>query len=472
MARHAELAEIQLPDFGMPTFEPEIPAEVYQSRLDKLRKVALGDELDFFVVYGDREHFANLAYLTGYDPRFEEALLIVDIKNREKKPLLLVGNEGLGYVNISPIREDFEVVLYQTFSLMGQPRDSTGHLWEILDTAGIVEGSYVGVAGWKSFTEYEDVTLSAWLEIPSFLGEMLYNQTQIELRSLVGNRTDIFMDEGSGLRVINEVEQLARFEFSACFTSQALRNVIFGLQPGMTEFEAVQLMGLTGLPLSCHLMLSAGPRAYMGLPSPSMRKIGRGEPFTMAYGVWGALNARAGWVVESANELPTNIQDYVEKLVKPYFEAIVAWYEHVGIGVTGGELYDIIHDRIGDPFFGVTLNPGHYIHLDEWVHSPIYKASNIKLASGMALQVDVIPATGTPYFTTNIEDGIALADENLRQAFATQYPEAWGRIQARRAFMENVLGIKLKPEVLPFSNIPAYLPPFLLSPHKAMRMVN
>ncbi|MFN8447668.1 MAG: hypothetical protein U0521_03495 [Anaerolineae bacterium] len=87
----------------------------------------------------------------------------------------------------------------------------------------------------------------------------------------------------------------------------------------------------------------------------------------------------------------------------------------------------------------------------------------------MALQVDVIPATGTNYYTSNIEDGIALADEALRAAFAEQYPEAWGRIQARRAFMRDALGITLKPEVLPFSNIPAYLPPFVLSPRRAMR---
>jgi hypothetical protein len=37
--------------------------------------------------------------------------------------------------------------------------------------------------------------------------------------------------------------------------------------------------------------------------------------------------------------------------------------------------------------------------------------------------------------------------------------------------MHNALGIRLKPEVLPFSNIPAYLPPFILSPAHAMRMV-
>jgi hypothetical protein len=168
--------------------------------------------------------------------------------------------------------------------------------------------------------------------------------------------------------------------------------------------------------------------------------------------------------------LPANIRDYIGKLVAPYFRAIVDWYEHVGIGVTGGELFDIIDRQLGDPFFGINLNPGHLIHLDEWVSSPMYRGSTQELCSGMALQVDVIPATNTPYHTTNIEDGIALADEVLRHTFEQKYPDTWRRIQLRRAFMHDMLGIQLKPEVLPFSNIPAYLPPFWLSPQQAMRI--
>jgi hypothetical protein len=88
----------------------------------------------------------------------------------------------------------------------------------------------------------------------------------------------------------------------------------------------------------------------------------------------------------------------------------------------------------------------------------------------MALQVDIIPATGTDYFTTNIEDGIALADASLRNEFATRFPDAWRRIEARRSFMADALGIELHPDVLPFSNIPAYLPPFLLRPDRAMTL--
>ena len=185
----------------------------------------------------------------------------------------------------------------------------------------------------------------------------------------------------------------------------------------------------------------------------------------------GALNARAGFLVEDASELPKDIADYVGRLVAPYFAAVVDWYETIGIGVAGGALWKAVHDRIGDPFFGVSLNPGHLIHLDEWMHSPVYEGSDIPLRSGMALQVDVIPATGTPFFTTNIEDGIALADEALREEFSARHPEAWGRIRQRRDFMADELGIRLKPEVLPFSNIPAFLPPFWLSSNSAMAVV-
>jgi hypothetical protein len=104
------------------------------------------------------------------------------------------------------------------------------------------------------------------------------------------------------------------------------------------------------------------------------------------------------------------------------------------------------------------------------VNSPFAPRSTIALRSGMAFQVDIIPATGTDYFTTNIEDGVALADQTLRAAFARTYPAAWERIQARRRFMEDALGLALHPDVLPFSNIPAWLPPFLLRPDRAMVM--
>ena len=40
---------------------------------------------DHLVVWGDREHSANIAYLTGFDPRFEEAVLIVGRDRRARR---------------------------------------------------------------------------------------------------------------------------------------------------------------------------------------------------------------------------------------------------------------------------------------------------------------------------------------------------------------------------------------------------
>ncbi len=455
------LAEIALPDFGMPGAQPEIPVTTHAARVAAAgtRAEAAGHRV--LVVYADREHSANIAYLTGFEPRFEEALLILGAR---AEPALVVGNECLGYAKTS--RVPVRVVPYGNFSLMGQERNAGATIAEILSAEGVGQGVGVGVVGWKTYAEPGCREPETWIDAPAYLVDALRELTGA--RSLVRNATGLFTDSSDGLRVINDIDQLAAFEFAACHTSNAVRDVLFGLRPGMTEFEAVRLMRLCGLPLSCHLMLSSAERAWMGLGSPSSRAIEHGDPFTTAFGVWGALNCRAGWVVADADELPLPIRDYVDRLVAPYFTAIAAWYELIGIGVTGGQLYDVIDRHIGDPFFGVFLNPGHQIHLEEWVNSPVYAGSEVVLRSGMAMQVDVIPATGGAYFTTNIEDGIALADQALRNAFADRYPEAWGRIEARRGFMAEALGISLKPEVLPFSNIPAYLPPFLLRPTRVM----
>jgi hypothetical protein len=457
-----ELAPVTLPDFGMPTVEPQLPDAEYARRVAEARRRASEQGLDALVVFGDREHFANLAFLTGYDPRFEESLLVI----AGDLPTLMVGNEGLGYTAVC--RVPVRVVLYQPFSLLGQPRDRVRPLADLLREAGIQPGMRVGIAGWKYYDQRESAVPEQWSEAPSFIDDTLRDISGG--RGQVVNATNIFMDPSDGLRSINTADQLAYFEYASCHSSQGLRNVFFGIQPGMSEYDAARLMAYNGIPLACHLMMTGGAMARLGLPSPSSRRLERGEPVTMALGLWGSLTARAGFLVADAGELPTASRDYVDWLVKPYFAAIVDWYQTLGIGVTGGELFAAIQRHLADPRFGVGLNPGHLIHLDEWVHTPIWSGSSIPLRSGMALQCDVIPATGGPYFTTNIEDTLALADESLRADLATRYPEMWARVQQRRTFMQDTLGILLKPEVLPFSNIPAYLPPFWLDPVRVMQM--
>jgi len=456
-ASKARLAELTLPDFGLPDTTPTIPDALYRDRVERLRTRADVRGYDRLVVYADREHSASLAYLTGFDPRFEEAVLIVGPVG---EPAILVGNECWGMAGAAPL--PMRRQLYQHLSLPNQPRDRSRPLREMLADEGIGPGSRVGVVGWKVYPERE------MIEAPAYIVDELRRMTGAG--GAVENATDLLIDAADGLRVINEVEQLAVMESAACRTSEGVKRVLFGLRPGMTEREAVRLLEWDGTPLSCHLMLTAGPRASLGLLSPGDRPIEHGDRFTVAFGIWGALNCRAGFVVADEAELVEGIRDYVDRLVGPYFEAIAEWYGALRVGQTGGVLQEIIDRRLGDPFFGIFLNPGHQIHLDEWVSSPVAHRSTIELRSGMALQVDVIPATGTEYFTTNIEDGIALADKSLRAEFAARYPAAWERTQARRRFMAEAIGIELHPDVLPFSNIPAYLPPFLLRPDRVMTL--
>jgi creatinase/prolidase-like protein len=451
----ARLLPVELPIFPRTEVSPELPASIYPARVERLRERAAEHDYAWLVVYADREHSANLSYLSGFDPRFEEAILLLGATGR---PTLLAGNECIGLARAAPL--PVEAVLFQELSLPSQPRDRSSPLREILASAGLQPGARVGVVGWKSSPD------QSWIEAPSYLVDTL--------RELVGgagqvdNATALLTDPSDGLRVINEPQQIAAFEHAACETSSGVRNLLFGLEPGMREREAVRLLEWSGAPLSCHLMLTAGPRARYGLLSPGDRAIERGDPLTVAFGIWGALNCRAGFVVESASELADGIGDYIDRLVAPYFEAVVEWYGALRVGQTGGALQEIIDRRLGDPFFGIFLNPGHQIHLDEWVNSPVFPGSTIELRSGMAMQVDIIPATGGPYFTTNIEDGVALADASLRAELARSFPDLWDRVQRRRAFMRDALGIELHLDVLPLSNIPAFLPPFLLRPDLAM----
>jgi hypothetical protein len=453
-----ELGPVELPAYDLPTEQPSVPTATYEARLAAAAAAAAEAGLDALVVYADREHFANLSYLTGYDPRFEESLLIL---TPGRAPVLLVGNEGLSYAAVVPA--GVEVVLYQSFSLVNQDRSVSPRLGVVLKAAGLGEGvRRVGIAGWKWFSPAEADSPASWVDAPAFIVD--------SLRSLgceVVNATGLFASPGSGLRLINDADQLACFEFAATHGSESMRRLLFGVRPGLTELSAYTLYQPIGLPLSYHPVLLSGERAALGLASASGRVLRRGDPMVASLGYWGSNIARGGFLAASISDLP--VSDYVDRLVAPYFACAAQWYETIGIGVTGGELFSVAQRYLSDPFFGVRLNPGHFIHLDEWPSSPVYAGSDVALRSGMALQLDIIPATGTVYHTSNIEDGVALADAALRAELASRYPGLWQRVRARRAFMADVLGIRLKPEVLPLSDLAGYLPPLWLSPHLAMR---
>ena len=451
------LISVNLPDFGIPKEQPTINAEIYKERLIKFRADLKNNQINSAVIYADREHFANMHYLTGFDPRFEEALLILHVN--EEKTYLITGPENQGYADISEI--NLIKKIYPPFGLLGQDRSKTPTLESMLIKCGLKKNIACGIIGWKYFENNEFENPDSIFEIPYYILSSI--SKVVGSISYLKNITSWFMNPSVGYRSKNELEEIAFFEFSSCHTSTSLRNVLNNIQPEKTEFEVASNYKCIGIPLSCHLMFSTGKRASLGLASPSSKKIKLGEPFAAAYGVWGSLNCRVGWIAKDQNDLPDEVSDYFEKLIVPYFTAVKEWYETIGIGVEGGAIFEIIMKHLGDPFFGVYLNPGHLIHRDEWMNSSIYQKSKEIFFSRQAIQLDIIPATNTKYFSTNIEDGIVLLDQEDRKIFEKKYPEAMKRINERRIFMKDKLGINLKPEVMPLSNIPAYLNPFILS---------
>ena len=68
----------------------------------------------------------------------------------------------------------------------------------------------------------------------------------------------------------------------------------------------------------------------------------------------------------------------------------------------------------------------------------------------------------------NCEDGIVLADADLRNQLRSRFPEVYERIEARRRFVSHELGIDLKDCVLPLSSTPLCLPPFWLTPDRLL----
>lgn len=457
------LLDVQWPQFGGGAAPAPAAALEFQQRIDAARVAMEKRGLTHLVVYADREHFANLAYLTNFDPRFEEALLILRL---DEAPLLLVGNECVGRVPVSPLATAGRLrsELYQPFSLLSQARDRSRLLRDIFASEGVAANAVIGCVGWKYFSDAEHPDSAHAIELPAYIVDTLRGLAH---PGNVVNATAMLMDPVTGARTRCSPAEIAYFEYANVLSSEAVRRVIFGLEDGITDLQLAQRFEYNGLPLSCHVGMKTPGNRAIGLTGPVGSRVRRGHPFSTNFGYWGSNTCRAGWVVEHARELPVPASDYVRSFAGPYFEAMVDWYRLLRIGTPGGAISAMIQARLPFDTFGVSLNPGHLIHLDEWVSSPIYAGSTDELRSGMYLQSDVIPRSIT-YFSTRMEDGVVLADRALREDLARLYPECYARCQRRRAFMTDVLGFELADEVLPLSNIPALVPPFLLRPERVL----
>lgn len=415
--------------------------------------------LDTLIVYADKEHGGNFEYLTGFIPRFEEALLVL---HSTGDAVLVLGNENLKLA--AHARLDNRVVHAPWFSLPNQPMDNQKSLPQLLTEAGVTADKTLGLAGWKLFTGKGD-DVSQMFDLPAFIVDAIRQAG--EGTATLRNATGIFIDPDGGVRTVNNANELAHYEYGANLASTAILTALNAIEPGKTEKQIAAWLAAEGQPNNVVTIAATGDRFAHANLYPSDKVIERGDKFSLTASYKGGLSSRAAYVVANELELAPAVSDYLDVVAKPYFNAVVTWLEHLRIGMRGGEIYDLIEQVLPKAEYHWHLNPGHLVADEEWLCSPIGPHSGATLRSGMMLQIDIIPSRAG-YAGASIEDTVALADEPLRQALANTYPALWQRVAARRAYISDVIGIVLPDEVLPMSNTVGYLRPWLLDQQRAL----
>lgn len=409
--------------------------------------------LETLIVYADKEHGANFEYLTGFIPRFEEALLVL---HQDGEAVLVLGNENLKLA--AHARLENRVVHAPWFSLPNQPMTNAVSLPDTLRLAGLAAQKRIGVAGWKLFTsEHDDNT--QLFDMPSFIIDSL--RAAVMPGCVLTNATGVFISPANGARIINNANELAHYEYGANLASTAILQALNAVEPGKTEKQIGALLAAEGQANNVIMIAATGDRFASANLYPSDKVIQRGDKFSLTTSYKGGLSSRAAYVVANETELNPAVADYLDVVAIPYYRAVVGWLEGMRVGITGGEIYQLIETLLPKSEYHWHLNPGHLVADEEWMCSPIMPDSAIPLASGMLLQIDIIPSRAG-YAGASIEDTVALADAALREELARDYPVIWARIIARRNYIQRDLRIRLSEDVLPLSNTVGYLRPWLL----------
>lgn len=430
--------------------------ETLLHRKQNLMTAMREQHVDSVIIYADREHGDNFEYFTGFVPRFEEALLIV---HQSGKAYVLLGNENMKMAAYSRI--DVEAIHVPFFSLPNQPMKDDTRLEDYFQAADISTGKKVGVIGWKLFTStsYQNQYL---FDLPYYLIDTL-KHLEIELF----NFSEVLISPEKGIRTVNNANEIAHFEYGAALAGRSLLDALDHIDLGKTEIEIAGLLASGGQPQTVTTICATGDRFTDAVVYPRNKAIQLGDRMSLTIGFKGGLSSRSAYAVSAASELPVKEQDYVAKVVTPYFRALATWLQTIQIGISGDFLYQNIQTVLPQEDFHWELNPGHFTATEEWLASPFYPGSTCTVKSGQIFQIDIIPSVAG-FAGVSAEEGIAIADKDLRTEIQTDYPLVWERIMRRRNYLKKELGIELSEEILPMSDTLAYYRPYLLDKTAAM----
>ena len=451
------LQKTAAPQLDKDVLPVQLTDETMDIRKASLLKKMQADNFDAVVIYADLEHGGNFEYFTGFVPRFEEALLVI---HQSGEAYLVLGNENLNKVPFARIAAT--AVHLPHFSLPNQPMETTLSVPAILKQTKLEQAVSIGLIGWKNFTSQHDDN-AALYDLPYFLVDGL---KQAAPEASFKNAAYLLIGE-NGLRTTNNANEIAHYEFGAMLAGNCILNAMDQLAVGKSEMEIGAYLNDFGQTPSVVTIMATGARFEKANLYPTGKKIQLGDRISMTSGYKGGLQSRGGYAVHTSEELPEAEQDYLDRVAKPYFNAVKTWFETIAIDMLGADLYDKIEEVLPKEQYGWHLNPGHLCGDEEWLASPIYPDSSEKIKSGMLFQFDIIPSV-PGYSGASCEGGVVLADEQLRAVIQNEYPEMWSRMQARRSYLIEEIGIKLSEEVLPMSNAAAYYRPFFLNKESAL----
>ncbi len=434
--------------------------ETMKQRTENVFKQIDERGLDCLIIYCDVEHSANFEYLIGFYTRFEEGLLILH-KNREA--VLVLGNENLN--KASKARLTCKVIHAPHFSLPNQPMNTDKTFTELLGDAGITSGMRIGMVGWKHFTSRIEDNRHM-IDGPAFIVQSIHEL--IGPTGCLENHTDLMIGE-HGVRCVNNANEIAHYEYGASLASDAMLDAMNQIQEGVSELQLGQSLLKDGQPTTVVTIAASGERFIKGNMFPTHRCVQKQDPISLTVGYKGGLSSRSGVAVAERSELSGMMQNYMEIVAMPYFNAYVTWLETIQIGMQGQKLYEKIAEVLPKATYHWSLCPGHLSADEEWLSSPIYEHSTEVIKSGMIFQIDIIPSV-PGYASINAESTVILADQALRKQIQHEYPDLWQRICRRRDYLMKTLNIQLREEILPMCSTVAYLRPYLLNHACALRM--
>ncbi|WP_420022124.1 M24 family metallopeptidase [Candidatus Enterococcus huntleyi] len=453
---------IQLKTITAPTTYKEVAPtvltdETMQHRKEKVVARMKETGFDTLIIYADKEHGGNFEYLTGFIPRFEEGLLVLE---ETGQATVILGNENLKMAKVSRI----PVTLKHSplFSLPNQPMDNEQPLENLFAEIGLAAKKKVGLVAWKMFTP-KQTNGANYFDMPYFIVDAIKNSLA-ETASLENAALLLIGEEGA--RTTSNPNEIAHYEYGANLSSTCILQAMDAVEPGISEAELGQLLTAEGQENTVVTIAATGQRFENAVIYPTHKKVKLGDPLSMTTAFKGGLSSRTGFVISDESQLPTEQKDYLERVAKPYYKAVATWLETVQVGVKGNEIYQTIEEVLPKDTYHWHLNPGHLVADEEWMSSPIYSESEEVLKSGMILQIDIIPSV-PGYTGVSAEECVAIADSQLQQEIKVQYPELWQRIVTRRSYIKDVLNIQLSDDILPLSNTVAYLRPFYLAKNQA-----